>query len=67
MLKIERMTEECSKKKRAVETEIMDTTSLQVLTTERWSELKENVIGISRWNWIKLRATFDDHTQIDKN
>ena len=30
MLKIERMTEESHKKKRAVESEIMDTTSLQV-------------------------------------
>jgi hypothetical protein len=30
MFKIERMTEESNKKKRAVESEIMDTTSLQV-------------------------------------
>jgi hypothetical protein len=30
MFKIERMTEESNKKKRAVENEIMDTTSLQV-------------------------------------
>lgn len=30
MLKIERMTEETNKKKRAVESEIMDTTSIQV-------------------------------------
>ena len=30
MFKIERMTEDANKKKRAVESEIMDTTSLQV-------------------------------------
>lgn len=30
MFKVERMTDEASKKKRAVESEIMDTTSLQV-------------------------------------
>ncbi len=30
MFKIERMTEEANKKKRAVESEIMDTTTLQV-------------------------------------
>lgn len=30
MFKIERMTEESNKKKRAVESEIMDTTTLQV-------------------------------------
>ena len=30
MFKLERMTDENNKKKRAVETEIMDTTSLQV-------------------------------------
>lgn len=30
MFKIERMTEESNKKKRSVESEIMDTTSLQV-------------------------------------
>lgn len=56
MFKIERMTEESNKKKRAVESEIMDTTSLQVELDKTASNFRRSHIHrqelLQRWEDI---------------
>jgi hypothetical protein len=67
MLKIERMTEESNKKKRAVENEIMDTTSLQVKQFYVYYIIDLRFLCCDRLNLIKQQVIFDVLIFNDKN
>jgi len=67
MLKIERMTEESNKKKRAVENEIMDTTSLQVKQFYVYYIIDRRFLCCDRLNLIKQQVIFDVLIFNDKN